>query len=463
MPKPHHHKIGGVASLFERRKNILATCRPVTVVLLLTWLLAGCASYGPNAITSLPSTQIHDSRTVDDVQVAMSILSDDQAAAHYGVDLASHGLQATWLKIRNDSSRGLWFLVAALDPDYYSPNEAAVLFYSGMSTEARARITEHFQHQAMPLRIEAGSTAQGYVLAPRHEGGRYINVELVSQNRRLQFGAAVPIAGERLDFEDLEIATLYEGSERRNLGVEEFRPTLRALPCCTTNADDEGQGDPVNVILVGDKQQLLTALARSGWSFTHELDLRSVSRLIGAAIAGTPYAVAPISPLYLFGRQQDVAMQRARTVISQRNHMRLWMTPFYFEGRPIWAGQISRDIGVKLTTKSSSLTTHVIDPHVDETREYLLQSLLVHHMVESFGFVGGVGGTSANTPRYNLTGDPYETDGLRLVVVLAREFTQPHRARNFHWREDDDPMRRVIDSTNADVSTDRNTAKPAVE
>ncbi|MGR8946519.1 MAG: LssY C-terminal domain-containing protein [Gammaproteobacteria bacterium] len=437
-------------ALSKRTPFIYLDYRLQTLTFLLAMLLAGCASYVPRPIATPPLEQVNQSSVVDDVQVSTTILSDDQAAQHYGVDLASRGLQAIWLQIRNDSSSGLWFLVAALDGDYYSPNEAAILFYSGMAADERTRITQYFRSQALPLRVEAGTSVEGYVLAPRHEGGRFINVELVGEDRRLQFGTAIPIAGERLDFEDLETTALYSANERRDLNAGELRQVLRELPCCTTNADSEGQGDPVNVVLVGDEQQVLTALARSGWSFTHELDFRSVSRLIGAAIAGTPYAIAPISPLYLFGREQDVAMQRARTAISQRNHMRLWMTPFYFEGRPVWAGQISRDIGVKLTTKSSSLTTHIIDRHVDETREYLLQSLLVHHMVERFGFVSGVGATTPQEPRLNLTGDPYETDGLRLVVVLAPEFVQPQHARNFHWREDTDPMLRIIGTPQAD-------------
>ena len=42
--------------------------------------------------------------------------------------------------------------------------------------------------------------------------------------------------------------------------------------------------------------------------------------------------------------------------------MRLWLAPFRFEDRPVWIGQVSRDIGVKITPKSPTLTTHVIDP-----------------------------------------------------------------------------------------------------
>jgi LssY-like putative type I secretion system component LssY len=79
----------------------------------------------------------------------------------------------------------------------------------------------------------------------------------------------------------------------------------------------------------------------------------------------------------------------------------------------------NRDIGIKLTTHSWYLTTHRISPEVDQERYYLLQDLLMTNGVSQFGFVRGVGASEAANPRMNLTGDPYVTDGLRLVVFLA--------------------------------------------
>ena len=34
-----------------------------------------------------------------------------------------------------------------------------------------------------------------------------------------------------------------------------------------------------------------------------------------------------MSDLYLFGRPQDLALQKARDNIHQRNHLRLWLSP----------------------------------------------------------------------------------------------------------------------------------------
>ena len=85
----------------------------------------------------------------------------------------------------------------------------------------------------------------------------------------------------------------------------------------------------------------------------------------------------------------------------------------------MWIGQVSRDIGVRLTYQTWNLTTHKIAPDVDFDRNYLLQDLLLSGFVERYGFVTGVGAAPPSAPRTNLTGDPYYTDGLRAVVFLS--------------------------------------------
>jgi hypothetical protein len=162
--------------------------------------------------------------------------------------------------------------------------------------------------------------------------------------------------------------------------------------------------------------------------------------MVGAAIAEKSYITAPVSSLYLFGRKQDLAVQRGRSTISQRNHMRLWLAPFRHQGLPVWVGQVSRDIGVKMTRKSPTLTTHVIDPVVDESREYLLQSLVYHESVSQFVFVRGVGAAPIDQPRFNLSGDPYFTDGNRLMMFLSRDPVPLEAVRNLNWNESTDAV-----------------------
>ena len=127
----------------------------------------------------------------------------------------------------------------------------------------------------------------------------------------------------------------------------------------------------------------------------------------------------------MFGRSQDVALQRTRRTINERLHLRLWLTPLRFSSEPVWVGQVSRDIGVRFTMRTWNLTTHRVDPDVDEARDYVIEDLLQAERIEAAGYVDGVGDCAMAAPRHNLTGDPYFTDGKRAVVLLSTARTRP--------------------------------------
>src|SRR4249919_750887 len=59
-------------------------------------------------------------------------------------------------------------------------------------------------------------------------------------------------------------------------------------------------GDPVNVALVGTRQQLRTAFALVGWSEADRLGLASSWGMTRAFVINSPYPTAPFSTLYLF-------------------------------------------------------------------------------------------------------------------------------------------------------------------
>jgi len=76
------------------------------------------------------------------------------------------------------------------------------------------------------------------------------------------------------------------------------------------------------------------------------------------------------------------------------------------DGLDVWGGQVSRDIGIKLTTQSCYLATQIISPDVDQDRFYLMQDLILSGAVSRPGFVQGVGRSSMPNPRINFTADP---------------------------------------------------------
>jgi hypothetical protein len=80
-----------------------------------------------------------------------------------------------------------------------------------------------------------------------------------------------------------------------------------------------------------------------------------------------------------------------------------------------------------------TIVTHKIDPDVDETRSYLIQDILYSQGLSKFAFVEGVGAAPIESPRQNLTGDPYFTDGLRVVLWVSSEPFAFEKAEFIEW------------------------------
>ena len=111
--------------------------------------------------------------------------------------------------------------------------------------------------------------------------------------------------------------------------------------------------------------------------------------------------------------------------------------PYRFRGMNVMVGQISRDIGVRFSSKT--FVTHKIDPDVDEARRYLLEDLAYSQALEQFGLVRGVGPVPRDDPRLNLVGDPYFTDGYRAVMFFeARPTTLDEIRILLGWAAEED-------------------------
>ena len=286
-----------------------------------------------------------------------------------------------------------------------------------------------FFDRRINLFIDPGEKRTGFMFTRLQEGTKSFNVDVYTDDERIvNFTFFVPVPGLRLDHQDVDWDNLYPEDQIRDLDKDALIEALTAMPFCTTDKKSEGSGDPLNLVVIGAVDDVYYAFLRAGWDETEAISRSSLTKMAKAFVTRSEYRYSPVSGLYLFGRPQDVALQKARDNIDERNHLRLWMSPLRFEGVPVWVGQISRDIGVRLTTKT--ITTHKVDPDVDETREYLVENLAYSQALAKLGYVDGVGEATIDAPRANLTGDPYFTDGKRVVLWIS---SQP---KNFGEIED---------------------------
>jgi hypothetical protein len=338
------------------------------------------------------------------VTVSASVLGDEESNRFFGVSLADRDMQAVWLSVKNDSDGMLYYLPATTDADYYTPPEASQIFRAWWSGEADRERELLFAREAMPDVIAPGQNASGFVLTHREGGVKFVRAGFVGRGHRFEFRFVIQLSSKLYAAQNVDFNTLPSAGE--NVDLAGLRAKLEALPCCTSNKVGNRSGDPLNLVIVGNGADAIFPFIERGWRLDEPLDIHSVLRTIRAFIFGTEYTTSPVSPLYVFGRPQDIALQKARNNISLRNHLRVWRAPFTVEAQGVWVGQISRDIGTKLTTQSWSFTTHRISPEVDQDRYYLLQDLLLTGEAYRFGFARGVGLSSPTNPRINLGYDP---------------------------------------------------------
>lgn len=407
--------------------------------LVLASALAGCAS-APPAETAAASDYKSRAATRTDggVRVTTAALSATESEAVYGVPLAEKSIQPVWIEVENREPRAYYLLFPGLDPNFYPASEAAEAVTLGQDAERRAEIDRRFRELAFRNPVPAGATVSGFVLTNLEEGAKLVQIDLVASGHARVFSILTTVPGFRADYRRREVFTrpIYPPEKVVNYTDDEaLRKALEALPCCVTNQGGSKNGDPLNLVVVGGLDDLFPALVRRGWRPTEETYTGSVWRMVRSALSGERYRYAPVSDLYLYGRPQDLALQKARDNIHQRNHLRLWQAPMRYHGKIVWVGQISRDIGSRLTIHTPTFTTHKIDPDVDEARTALSEDMAYSQNLLKIGWVKGVGAAPRETPRENLTTDPYYTDGNRTVMVFERAPRSLDTIEFFGWEK----------------------------
>ncbi len=393
--------------------------------------MAGCATSGP--VHDDPRSYLERAQTQssDGFTVTAAALSIEESVSALGAPLNNVGIQPVWLKIANFSSTQQWLFPIAIDENYFPTYEVARRM-AKFSDIPEDEIYQKVNNQKIQHFIPAGAVVSGFVYTHSDEGMKAITVELHGKNRVRNFHFVLPVPGLPAVYFDLGSDALYGNKETVDLDFDALRSWLETMPCCAV--DEEGKdGDSLNVGFVGSLDQVRGALISNGWDVTAPITQGSLWRMMTAFAFGSRYRYAPISALYVFGREQDLAFQKARDIIDERNHMRLWLAPVTVDGTNVWIGQVSRDVGVKLSGRFWPPTTHVVDPDMDDARFYVVQELIDSGLVRRLGYVKGHQPTNTATPHYNAEQDPYFTDGLRAIFFVTEHPIPPSQLRLMDW------------------------------
>ena len=183
-------------------------------------------------------------------------------------------------------------------------------------------------------------------------------------------------------------------------------------------ADNAGDpGDMVNFLIIGSEAAMQKVFTTAGWVKVDADVKDTILKGFIVSMSKESYLTMPMSPLYLFGRQQDYGWAHAEPiqVVASRNHLRIWKAPFQVNGHVVWVGAATHDIGFEKDQRNNGIT-HKIDPDIDLERNFVEKTLT------GTGLVSEVAHYLPDNPMKEAktaTGGSFHSDGHVLILKLS--------------------------------------------
>jgi hypothetical protein len=305
--------------------------------------------------------------------------------------------------------------LVSIDENYYSPLEIAWSYRKKFRSGSRTDMERWFVDNSLPRRIPPGESRAGFVFTHAVVGTKGFNVDVISDERSMNFTFFVPLPGFRPDYMDVDFQNIYSNEEVIHVEFPALREYINNENCCTSNKAGETNGDPLNVVIVGSPQAVRRSLLRGGWQETETgSDLTRLARTH-----------------YYRGRQPDGTFHKSRPDGSERKELRLWLMPIIAGTDTVWIGHVSYDMSGSLFIRD--LSDYEIDPDVDDARMFLLQNFWYNQSLRGFAVARGVGPADISSPRTNFVGDEYFTDGRRVVLLVSEEPVALDDTEIFVW------------------------------
>ncbi|MGD9133130.1 MAG: hypothetical protein PVF78_05765, partial [Desulfobacterales bacterium] len=127
--------------------NILLLFMAIAVIS----LVVGCATtpasspFSPRSINEVRFRDRSKSEYDDEVRVTVAVPSAEENRALFGADLALKEIQPVWVKVENHSDRTYYLISAAVDPNYYSPNETSFAVHGGLTRSEKKEMENYFR------------------------------------------------------------------------------------------------------------------------------------------------------------------------------------------------------------------------------------------------------------------------------------------------------------------------------
>ena len=196
--------------------------------------------------------------------------------------------------------------------------------------------------------------------------------------------------------------------------VAELRALIDAAPFQTVAENPPKPSDITNMMLVGTREQVEAAFTAAGWSNAAALSRMAKLETLKALAEDRGYDEAPVSVLLLDGKPPDLVFEKLNNTFARRHHLRVWLRPETFGGRPVWMVAATHDIGINFSEQNRTFI-HRVDSDIDRERNKVANDLVFSGRVASFMLVD-----RSNVPQHsqNATGDNLATDAKIAVLIL---------------------------------------------
>jgi hypothetical protein len=352
-------------------------------------------------------------------EVRASVPSEDEAEQIFGIPVYNSGIQPVWLEVTNNSGSRARLILTSIDREYFTPLEVAYMHKKYFSKQGWMDMEEFLFTNAMPRMIAAGAKESGFIFTHASRGTKSFTVDIFHSGQidnYDEFTFFIEVPGFVPDHARVDFEGLYTENDLVTTDINGLEEVLEAVPCCTTNRNGDGQGQPVAVALVGKGRMILRALLRAGW-------------LENTYIKDDIYMN---NSDYLYGRPPDATFRKSRGKTTERNELSLWLSPIRVDGEPVWLGQVKHAIGRRYEISEVFFGTSM-DPDADDGRNYLLQNLWYSHSLLAFAITGTEVRARAENPLLGFRGNAFYTDGNRFVMWVSGDPVALNDVRNLLW------------------------------
>lgn len=368
----------------------------------------GSQSYQPVEMSSSSFLQRSVTQVSGPITVEAAVPSGPETQALVGLDLYDQGIQPIWIKVTNNGEVGARVAHWSIDRHYFPPIEVAYMNRKPYSKKGYEAMERWFYENALPRRIPPGESRSGLVYTRLKKGTKGFNFDIFSQRKAYNFTFFIPMPGFEPDYIDVKFDSLYSPEALVKTDVPGFKALLEdpSTPTHPENADGEGLGAPLNIVLVGSRKALRRSLLRGTWIETTEKDEHTIMA----------------RQQRLWDRGPDGIFYLARKDSREIIELRLWLSPWQVEGEPVWLGQVA--FGLDDRRKLAQfLNPDSMAADLDSPQRFAMQIFWYSQSLSRVGYVEGIPPASREDPGTTFYGREYFTDGLRLVIFLTEEPT----------------------------------------